>query len=154
MTPIETAVKEWLDDLVAAAAPGSPLDGAAALATVMHPITTTKSVMVGPCESQLAPAYADADDAEEFAASVLLVINCRVATRDGAGFLAARDAVIEMGAKIAAACFVSPDLGGRVRDALFPTGEFRRAWGNIDGQLFAVGNLPLVSNVVGQSASQ
>jgi hypothetical protein len=129
MTP-ETAVYQFVQELVDAAADPAPLAGAAVHATRYEPIATPTAIRVGDAAVDVGPR---SGVWKEFNAELLLEIVSRV---DGGDHVAARDLVREMSLAIAEAIQSDAGLGGRVCEARIVAGT--RGWARVQTTAFSV----------------
>lgn len=133
----ETALTEFLEDLVTAAAEGEVLDGCAVHSNFYQPIETERGIRVGDAAGQIGPR---AGTWKEFNVRLQLQIFVRVDNND---FAAAGETTRAIGLAVAQAIQSDQTLGGRICDCqLF--GEFRRGWAKVSTSSFAAQQIGLL----------
>jgi hypothetical protein len=109
MSP-ETALFEYYDAAILAAAPGSILDGCALHETIYQPINSLKGLRIGDVQSDIAPRRGEY---KEFNVIFPVQIFRRV---DDGDYTAAREELRDLELKAIGLIFDSPSLGSRVCD--------------------------------------
>lgn len=133
----ETALTEFLEDLVTAAAEGEALDGCAVHPNFYQPIDTERGLRVGDATGSIGPR---AGSWKEFNVRLQLQIFVRV---DAQKFGEAGETARAIGVAVAEAIQTDQTLGGRICDCqLF--GEFRRGWARVSTTTYAVQSIGLL----------
>ena len=144
---IEDAVFDYLGAAISAAPNGTALYQAELHGTVYEKIKKNFGVRVGDCESDVAP-LAGGGAAEEFDASLIVVIFARVEGADKSARRPARNKAREMMLAVAKLFQDDPSMGGRVRDSL--VGRCARGFDSLtNADEYAVVNMPLLVNMSG-----
>lgn len=154
MSALRALLKEYLEETVAAAAAGTPLNGGAVKKNPFGAIDAAKIIAPGPKESKLTPSPGF-ETVEEFGSAPVIVFIVPIpdgaeATEDD--YETAIELAEGMALQVAADIFVNNDLGGRVRDCL--PGKLLSDWTEVKRIPVAVANLRLHVNVAGQQIGE
>lgn len=151
MSTLREKLESWLNEVVAAAAPGSPLDGAQVCGTAWDAVEQPTALMVGPIVARgLAPdAGAETVLDCDVEAAVVIIVPITAEEPQPSDYAAAYDLSEEMGKALAVAIFDGDTtLGGRVGDCL--PGKLGRTLDKVAEAMCGYANLILRINETGQ----
>lgn len=130
MSP-EQALKEYFDDIVAAAAADTVFDGVEVHPDFYQPVTGLKGIRIGDATSDIGPRNATY---KEFNIILPIQFFYRVDEND---HVEAREAVRAIQIAAAGKLYDDPSLGGEVCDVQIIEGSARRGWAKIQTTRYA-----------------
>lgn len=144
--PVEILVYEFLEEEIAASATDSVLYSLELHDTIFQKIKTNRGVRISDCISTFSPY---GTDEKEYDAIVTLACFVRVEGKEKTNRQPALAAVFDIQKALYALFRAKSDLNSRVCDSLLQRGA--RGYDALDGEPFAVANIPLVINPTGAS---
>ncbi len=144
--PSEILVFDFLAEEIAAAAVDSVLYSLELHDTIFQKIKSNRGVRISDCVSQFSPY---GTDEKEYDALITLACFVRVEGKQKTSRQPALSDVFEIQKAIYALFRAKADLNNRVCDSLLQRGG--RGYDSLDGEPFAVANIPLIINPTGAS---
>lgn len=135
---------EFLEEEIAASATDSVLYSLELHDTIFQKIRTNRGIRISDCVSTFSP---HGTDENEYDALVTLALFVRVEGKEKSNRQPALGAVFDIQKAVYALFRAKPDLNSRVCDSLLQRGG--RGYDVMDGEPFAVANVPLVINPMG-----
>lgn len=144
--PAELLLYEYLGEKIAQAVHGDPLFEIELHDTVYQPITKLRGVRIS--DSISTPAPDIGGGVKEYDLEVQIVCFVRVESADQKKRAEALQKVFEIQTEVCGLLFDDASLGGRVCDSF--VGTSIRAYDRLDGNPYAVANIPLTINPSGE----